>query len=47
MKVKITKSTWLKAESGEVEVTETEAERLFILGAAEVIVDKAEKKKKK
>lgn len=45
MKVKLTKSTWLKAESGEVEVTETEAERLFVLGVAEPI--KAEKKKKK
>lgn len=47
MKVKLTKPAWLHAESGEVEVTEQEAERLFVLGAAEVIVEKTEKKKKK
>ena len=35
MKVKITKPIWFNILGGEAEVTEQEADRLFLLGAAE------------
>lgn len=47
MKVKLTKPIRVNAEGGEVEVSEQEAERLFVLGAAEVVTENKEEKKKK
>ena len=45
MKVTLTKPTRVNALAGTVEVDETEAERLFILGVAEPVKEKPAAKK--
>lgn len=47
MKVTLTKPTRVNALAGTVEVDETEAERLFILGVAEPVKEKPTAKREK
>lgn len=47
MKVKLTKPTHVYCEVGEVNVSEAEANRLFMLGCCELITEKEVEKKER